>query len=181
MLELPAGRLTTAPVEALGAPVWLGDSTAVLLPALEGADAPQPEPGQPLPTLTLDGLQLDAAQLDALRIVRLDRGATRPSPTGLPIGAFGPAIGHGKMLFELLPPGGGSADAQLWLSDDAIDAAKDRRLLPDAANGVTSVGFGVDARSAVAALDGDGIWVVDTVTGRGEQVSPDGWQPRWLP
>jgi hypothetical protein len=41
----------------------------------------------------------------------------------------------------------------------------------------------VAARTAIPGGDPEagGIWVVDAVSGRGRQLSTDGWLPHWLP
>jgi hypothetical protein len=38
----------------------------------------------------------------------------------------------------------------------------------------------VAARSSEASSDG-GIWLVNVSSGDGQQISEDGWLPRWLP
>jgi hypothetical protein len=53
-----------------------------------------------------------------------------------------------------------------------------------------SATFGLEPDSVLAvrsgedgsgALNGSGIWLVDAASGRGTQLSEDGWLPRWLP
>ncbi|HEX6127588.1 MAG TPA: Ig-like domain-containing protein [Candidatus Limnocylindria bacterium] len=173
VVELPASRHTTARMVAVGAPVWLADSTGMLVTRLgEGALQP-PAAGAPLPPLDPEALGLGAEQLDGLQLVRLDRGSTSPVTLGLPPGAWRPAIGDGRLLYI--------RDDRAILSDDAVDPGPGSPLLEDADVPVRWAVFGLDERTALVARAAGGVWVVDVVTGRAEQLTGDGWQPSWLP
>jgi len=181
VVELVGGRLTTASIVAIGAPVWLRDSTGVLLTAVDGNPLAQPEPGQPLPDLGPETPLLAGSQLATLHIARLDRGAQATERLDLPDGASRPAVGRDQLAFVVGDPSDASAGGELWLSLDAIDAAADRLLLDDGGPGVASASFGIDTRSLLVGRSGGGIWVVDTITGDGEELAADGWLPHWLP
>lgn len=181
VVELPAGRLTTAPLVAAGPPVWLRDSTGVLLAAVAGGGLERPEAGLPFPELSPTGDALTSVQRASLHSVRLDRGAQRAEQLGLPRGAWIPAASRDVALVILAPPSAPDAAGELWLSQETVDPSLDRRLLDDSGPSVQSATFGVDAESALAARSGGGIWVVDVPSGRGQQLSDDGWLPSWLP
>lgn len=173
VVELPASRHTTARIVAVGAPVWLADSTGMLVTRLEEGGLQPHAAGAPLPPLDPEALGLGVEQLDGLQLVRLDRGSTSPVTLDLPPGAWRPAVGDGRLLYI--------RDGRAILSDDAIDPGPGSPLLADADAPVGWATFGLDERTALVARADGGIWVVDTVTGRAEQLTGDGWQPRWPP
>ncbi|HYN64387.1 MAG TPA: Ig-like domain-containing protein [Candidatus Limnocylindrales bacterium] len=177
VLELPGGRLTTALFAAVGPPSWLPDSTGVLL---AGSPAGALEPhsiGQPIPPLDPGALQLSSLELGALRIARLDRGAATVDVLDQPAGASRPEAGQDdRYLFIEIKAGAPQAGGSLWLASGASV-----RELGDGAGTVTSAGFGPGSRDVAAARAGEGIWLVDAGTGRSQQLSEDGWLPRWLP
>jgi hypothetical protein len=179
VLELLNGRLTTAPFAAVSPPVWLPQAEGVLL-AGSPAGALEPTPiGQPIPLLDPGALQLGSFELGALRIARLDRGAATVDLLDQPPGASRPVAGQdGRYLFILVQPGAPQAGGTLWLASAGGASA---RQLGDGDGSVTSAGFGPGSRDVAAAHVGDGIWLVNAITGRSRQLSEDGWLPRWLP
>jgi hypothetical protein len=178
VLELPNGRLTTASFAAVGPPAWLPDATGVLL-AGSPAGALEPTPaGQPIPPLDPGALQLSSFELGALRIARLDRGAAAVDLLEQAPGASRPEAGQdGRYLFIAVQPGALQGNGTLWFAPGSGPT----RELGDGGASVTSASFGPGSREVAAARIGGGIWLVDTGTGRTEQLSEDGWLPRWLP
>jgi Bacterial Ig-like domain/WD40-like Beta Propeller Repeat len=181
VVELPAGRLTTARLVATAPPVWLRDSTGVLLAAVAGGGLERPAPGQPFPDLSPASPALTVAQRASLHSVRLDRGGQRAETLDLPRGAWIPAVSRDAVLVILAPATAPDAAGELWLSLETVDPRLDRRLLDDSGSPILFATFGVDAESGLAARSGGGIWLVDVPSGRGRQLSDDGWLPSWLP
>jgi hypothetical protein len=179
VVELPNGRLTTAPFAAVGPPAWLPTGTGVLL-AGSPAGALEPSPaGQPLPPLDPGALQLSSFELGALRIARLDRGAATVDLLEQAPGASRPEAGEaGRYLFIAVQPGAVLGNGTLWLA--TADGGLIRQL-GNGADAVTSASFGPGSQDVATARLGDGIWLVDAGTGSSEQLSQDGWLPRWLP
>jgi hypothetical protein len=177
VVELPHDRLTTAPFAAVGPPVWLPDAAGVLF-AGSPAGALEPSPaGQPLPPLDPGALELSSFELGALRIARLDRGAAAVDLLDQAPGASRPDAGpDGRYLFIVAQEGALQAGGTLWLANSAGGPV---RQLGN--GGVTSATFGPGSRDVAAARLGDGIWLVNAISGRSKQVSPEGWLPRWLP
>lgn len=178
VLELPNGRLTTAPFAAVSPPAWLPGAEAVLL-AGSPAGALEPNPiGQPIPPLDPGALQLSSFELGALRIARLDRGAATVDLLDQAPGASRPEVGaDGRYLFIVVQAGAPQAGGSLWLAT----AGGLVQELGDGGTTVTSAGFGLGSRDVAAARVGEGIWLVDATTGQSEQLSEDGRLPRWLP
>jgi hypothetical protein len=187
VLELPAARLTTAPFAAVSAPAWTPDSTGLLL---SGSPAGALEPaaaGEPLPRLDPGSLGLSSFEVGALRIASLDRGADEVDLLDQPPGASRPEAGaSGRYLFILADAGEPQASGVLWLTTASGSGFP---VLDDGGGSVRSAGFGPEARDVVAARipapgggpETGGIWLVDSIAGDGEQLSEDGWLPRWLP
>jgi hypothetical protein len=178
VVELPNGRLTTAPFAAVGPPAWLPDAVGVLLSG-SPAGALEPTPaGQPIPPLDPGALQLSSFELGALRIARLNRGAAAVDLLEQAPGASRPEAGQdGRYLFIAVQPGALQGNGILWLAPRNGPI----RELGDGGDSVTSASFGPGSREVAAARLGDGIWLVDAATGRSQQLSEDGWLPRWVP
>ncbi|HEX2193733.1 MAG TPA: Ig-like domain-containing protein [Candidatus Limnocylindria bacterium] len=188
VLELPAGRLTTAPWVAVTPPLWLEDSTALLVNGLPDGPLPLAPPGQPVPLLDPTELPLAATALEDLDIGRLYRGAVRVTPLGAPPGATRPAVGADELVYVILSPDHGWDAGALRLSPEVTTPSISRGLLVDGGAPVASATFGLEERTVVVARSADeplpsrgGIWLVDLLSGRAEQIAEDGWQPRWLP
>jgi hypothetical protein len=65
-----------------------------------------------------------------------------------------------------------------------------RHLFDDGGSPVISASFGLEADTVLAVRRAEddaspradaGIWLLDLAGGDGEQLSEDGWLPRWLP
>lgn len=180
VLELPSARLTTVPFDATATPVWLPDSSGVLLNGLPADVQPgaPPSPGQPLLPISAATRGLSGADLGGLRLVRLDRSGTTTVDIGLPFGAALPAVdGDGLIAYLQLgtPPAGDGGS--VWVTRDG-EGSGSRVTPPGVA--VASVGFAPDPSRVVVARP-EGIWIFEVRTQTGVQRSPDGWQPRWIP
>ncbi|HEX3220560.1 MAG TPA: Ig-like domain-containing protein [Candidatus Limnocylindria bacterium] len=179
ILELPGDRLTTAQFAAVTPPEWLPDSSGILLSGSSGGTLEPPALRQPQPVLDPGTLQLSSFELAGLRLARLDRGANSVRTLDQLPGASRPQPGQlGRYLFISVRSGAPDAAGRLQLST-ATDVATP--LLEDGGPPVLSAGFGPQARLAVAARSGAGIWIVDFATGGGQQLTQEGWLPRWLP
>ena len=181
IVELPGDRLTTAPFLAVTPPIWLRDSTGVLLTGVDGDRLARTEGGEPQPPLDPAGPLVASSQRESLFIARLDRGAQAADRLDLPDGASRPSLSREELIFVVVDASDARGGGELWLSLDVIDASADRLLLDDGGAAVTSAVFGVDTRSILVARSGGGIWLVDTITGDGEELASDGWLPRWRP
>lgn len=184
VLELPGGRLTTAPFAAVGPPSWLPESTAVLLAGSPGGALEPVVGGQPIAPFDAASLGLSSFELGSLRLARLDRGADSVDLLDQAPGSSRPEAGSGgRYLFVVIEAGTGGAGGELRL---ATAGGGSPTVLDDDRGTVSSAGFGPGTRSVVAARDGGspgerGIWLVDVITQRGQQLSVDGRLPRWLP
>lgn len=183
MLELPADRLTTARFAAVSPPAWLPDSSGVLLSGSPGGALEPVEPDQPIEALDPDALGLTSFELGALRLARLERGAAAVELLDHPSGASRPATGPtGRYLFIEVQADALDAGGTLWLSTAGGNAFD---VLQDGGARVTSAGYGPEANDVVAARASvgtiGGIWLVDVITGRGQQLAADGQLPGWIP
>jgi hypothetical protein len=180
VLELPAGRLTTAQFGAVSPPAWLADSTAVLLSGLHPGTVDAPAGGEPLPALDPGALDLSEDQLGSLAVARLDRGARTVVRLAHSAGASRPAAsGDERYLYIVVQPESPGAAGLLRMTSRG--GGTSYPVLRDGGAAVTSAAFGPEPGAAVAARADDGIWLVDVTSGSGEQLAADGWQPRWLP
>ncbi|HET9878695.1 MAG TPA: Ig-like domain-containing protein [Candidatus Limnocylindria bacterium] len=182
MVELPADRLTTAPVAASGPLTWLPDSSGVLIvgtrldgPIDEG-DGPRHEPGLPVQPL-------DPAGTNGVEVLRLFRGSQRAQATSFADGAARLAVdGNGRVASIVLDRAG--SGGQIWISTAGGGAHA-----AVGANGTlhaTWVAFTPERGTLIVARateDGVplGIFLVDLDTGRAERLTADGSRPRWLP
>lgn len=183
IVELPADRLTTAPLRAAGPLIWLPDSSALLVVgerlAAPPADASAHEPMTPVPPLDPAG---DTAAGD-LEVLRVLRGARTAQATRLPEGATRLAIdGVGRVASVLLEPE--ASAGTVWISTPGGGSAA-----PVTGSGTllaTWVAFtperGTLVASRASAEGGElGISLIDLDTGRAERLTADGTRPRWLP
>jgi hypothetical protein len=180
VLELPAGRLTTAQFGAVSPPAWLADSTAILLSGLEPGALEAPAAGEPLPVLDPATLGLSEDQLGSLGVAWLDRGATSVVRLPHSDGASRPATsGDGRYLYVVIDPDLPGAGGLLRVTSRG--GGTTFPVLRDGGAAVTSAAFGPEPGAVVVARTDDGVWLVDVASASGEQLAADGWQPRWLP
>lgn len=183
VLELPGARLTTAPFVAVEPPVWLTDSSGLLLSGLAPDDVTAPSPpvaGEPVLPLALERAGLSPAERGQLRVVRLDRGAATVAATGLPPGVAGPAAdASGRVAYLLL--NSGSTHGAPWLAPRGEGPG--RSLLVNAP--VSSVRFTPDPDRLLLATDtgtqAGGIWLFNIADGVTDRLGNEGWMPRWVP
>jgi hypothetical protein len=179
MLELPAARLTSAPFDAISPPVWLPNSSGVLVSGLPQGQR-EPAGGEIGPSVPLDPTArgLSAAELADLRIVRLDRGADAVTDAGLPLGASHPLLDTRGRLAYILLGSTGPDDGSLWLT--GVDAGRGTRISPPYAE-IVGMAFTPDPQRLLTVRRNAGIWLVSLPSGGAEQRSADGSQPRWIP
>jgi hypothetical protein len=181
ILDLVSGVISTAPFLAESEPMWLADSSGVLVTGLAGGPGGGLgyEPHLPVPALDPASFGLDPAQLGALRVVVLDRGSRIVLSTALGRGAARPTIDAlGRVAYLKLS---NSAEAGMpWFAPTAD--ASGRQLIADPAALATSVSFTPEPDLLVVSRAGDrGVWLVRLLDGSEQQLSADGWLPRWLP
>ncbi len=191
ILDLVKRQLSAAPFVALCEPIWLPDSSAVVvsgLPAGSGADPRTYQPRSPVPLLDPTALQPNAAQLPAMRVVLLARGASSVTPTAFGAGASRPAVDAAGQFAFIRLEGGDAASGSLWVSSAPNNAGDEVMRNPGAQAGSGSFTPEPDAMviSRVAApSDGarltGGVWLVNVRSGEARRLSADGWLPRWLP
>lgn len=189
VLDLEADALAVADWVATGAPVWLPDGTAVLVPGL-GASArplPEPEAGVALPPLDPAALDLPASRTASLSIGHLVRDGRRVVPGAEPGGAVRPAVAaDGRYAYVVADPADQLAAGEGW-SAAAIDGTP--RRVPAATGRTLAVTFGVaPGRMLVtrlpassAGIDQAEVWLVGIGDAGEERLTQGGWLPRWLP
>lgn len=183
VLELPGERLTTAPFRSVEPPVWLADSSGLMLDGLPGpSTTPRPRPGQAVVPLGLEDANVSSGQLRQLVVVRLDRGADAVAPSGLPVGVARPAVdADGRLAYLLLDPGRRAGAA--WVTRLADGAG--RSLLVEMELSAVRFTPDPDRLLLAAGRDGanaaDGIWLFDVSNGSTRRIGDDGWMPRWVP
>lgn len=187
ILDLASGVVSTAPFLAASEPIWLADSSGILVTGFatgSGAGL-RYAPNLPVPRLDPASSGLDTTQLGALRVVALDRGSRTVFSTALGRGAARPTIdASGRVAYLKLST---SAEAGSPWFAAAADAGG-RQVVPDPAVLASSVSFTpepdliVVSRTPANGHAGDGgIWLVSLLDGSAQQLSADGSLPRWLP
>lgn len=190
ILDLESNELSAAPFLAFSEPIWVPDGSGVLVAGLPPGSGSAPRVyrhGSPVPILDPASFQLDGAQVAALRIVRLDRGATSLVLTRFGLGAARPTLdASGRIAYLQLEAGRPEAGTP-WVTTASGEVGN--RLLrdPDARAGFVSFTPETDVLvlSRVGVPGGSpgdaGIWLVNLRSGTTQQLSTDGWLPRWLP
>lgn len=183
VVELPADRLTTAPVAATGPLTWLPDSSGLLIVGtpldepLDGPDRPRHEPGTPVAPLDPAGTAASG------EVLRLFRGSRTTQSTSFAEGAVRLAIDGGGRVASIVLDRTGAA-GQIWLS--TAGGGAHAAVGANGALHATWVSFTPERRTLIVARateDGAprGIVLVDLDTGRAERLTADGSRPRWLP
>jgi len=190
ILDLGTGAITTALFFAESEPIWLPDSSGVLVtgrsPGSGAARAYGPHSAVPL--LDPASFNPDATQVAALRIVLLDSGFPTLLSTGLGGGAARPSVDAGARIVYLKLEAAGAEAGSTWVTDSPDSPGA--RVTGDAGALTGSVSFapkpGAIVTSRVngptdAVPGAGGVWSVSLVDGSARQLSTDGWLPRWLP
>jgi dipeptidyl aminopeptidase/acylaminoacyl peptidase len=168
LLELPSERLTTADFVATTPPIWLSDSSGVLVggrPEREPAGSTAvTEPVLPLAPGSLDG------------VYRLSRSGTRVNAAPFGTGSHVIAVaGSGAIAYV-------DAEGALWLTDRPT-TAPDRPELSGVR--VRSGAFGPGGTTLALEIGAEGrdgsIELYDLTTGRRTPIVAAGERPRWLP
>lgn len=168
ILELPAARLTSVPFEATAPPLWMPDSSRVLL---SGRPADEPlrvaafdAPVEPLaPGPADDGFQLT-------------RSGTAPTATPWGAGSHPLAVNaEGDIAYS-------DVNGAVWITNRP-SAAADEPLTDDVTAVAAAFAPGEPALvvAAESATNGSSIVRIETGSGRRTQLAPEGDQPRWLP
>lgn len=191
ILDLLTDRLTAAPFVAITAPVWQPDSDGILVSGWAARASTEPRmhaPGSPVPLLDPAAVSLDARDVAGLRVVRLLPGGSAVVPTDFGNGATQPAVDGSGLLAYIRLTGPASSSGSLWVSADPANGGDE--LLGDQGARAGSAAFAPEPGAMVigrVAESGEdpmataGVWILHLRSGVTEQLSVDGWLPRWLP
>ena len=183
VVELPADRLTTAPLHAAGPLAWLPDSTALLIVGsrLDPTDGAGADPIHPpaTPLVPLD----PASATEDLEVLRLFRGARSVQATPLADGPARLVVDSTGRIASVVLERDGSGGA-IW-----ITTAGGGAQAPVTGNGTllaSWVAFTPERRTLVVSrVTGEGaplgISLIDLDTGRAERLTVDGSRPQWQP
>ena len=182
ILDLELQQLTSAAFLALSEPVWLPDSSGILVAGLRGDSVIEASyrPHSAVAVLDPASGSLGPAQLAALRVVLMDRSATSVRATAFGGGAARPAVDAGGRYAYVRLDGADAERGSLRVTRALNDAGEAPILAPGGE--ATSASFAPEPGSMVVgeARPG-GIWLLDLATGDTQQLAGDGWMPRWLP
>jgi len=168
ILELPTARVTSVPFDAAAPPIWMPDSTRVLLAGRRADETLAVRlfeaPIEPLTPGSAD---------DAYQLTR-----SRTTATATPWGAGSHPLAvsaEGDIAYA-------DADGALWITTRP-SASGDEPLAADL--GVVAAAFAPGEPALVAAVEtgggGRAVVRVETGSGRQTQLAPEGDAPRWLP
>jgi hypothetical protein len=168
ILELPAERLTLAPFGAAAAPIWMPDSSGVLLTGHSDPRGP-PDTTFGAPVGPLVGGAADSVH-------RLARSGTTTVDLGLGAGAMALGVGpDGAIAYA--DPGGLLRIAESLGDAPAVEALTDEP--------VAAAAIAPSEPAAVAVFADTGVLgsveLVDLDDGERTPLAPDGANPRWLP
>jgi Bacterial Ig-like domain/WD40-like Beta Propeller Repeat len=167
IVELPAERLTRAPFDASGTPVWLPDSSAILVTG-ERASGAGAERTFTAPVQPLVGGEGDAVH-------RMARSGMAMSDGGLGAGSSVLAVSSDGRVAYLV-------DGLLHVVDGLDDEAPDGPIVDAPASGAR---FAPAEDVLVVAFSADGavgpIELVDLASGERTALVDRGLDPRWLP
>jgi Bacterial Ig-like domain/WD40-like Beta Propeller Repeat len=190
ILDLASGELVIATVLAVTPPVWLADSSSILVSALPwgpGAPTRMLGPQQPAGPLDSVALPLTDAQLRSLRVVRMLRDSAFASTLAFAGGATRPAVDAGGRISYVTLDTGHASAGRLWLSTPGGGSSLE--ILPGDMGSEETASFAPEPGTLVVGRGTpaevgrslSGVWLVDSVSGEGTQLVADGWLPRWLP
>ncbi|MGH2445148.1 MAG: Ig-like domain-containing protein [Candidatus Limnocylindria bacterium] len=173
VLELPSQRLTLAGYAAVAPPIWLADSSGVLLTGLAAGNAPPPPDPRAGPVLPLE-----PPAEGSLELALLNRSGTRATVTPFGDGAAAAAVAADDRIAFI-------RDGDLFIADGPDDRVVGRPVASDAV--AAAFAPGPDALVAVVSPPDPGpdrgsrIELVDLGGEESTVLSNDGRQPRWLP
>ena len=190
ILDLVSGEVVTARVLAVTPPVWLADSSSLVVSALPtgpGAPTRGLVPEHAVAPLDSGTLPLTDARLRSLRVVRMRRESGFVTTLPFPGGATRPAVDAGGRISFVTLEAGNPRAGRLWLS--TAGGGSSLEILHDDTGSEETTGFApepgtlVVGRGAPATVGRplSGVWLVDSFSGTGSQLVADGWLPRWLP
>ena len=169
ILELPAERLTRAPYNPSASPIWLPDSSGVILTGSRSTSDPPPAEPFSAPLAPLEPGRGDAVHRLARSGTSVGQSTFGPATAALAVDADG--------LVAYTDSGGA-----LW-AVPLSGVAPEAPIIDDAV--VAAAGFAPGDAAIVVVLDvEDGIGrleQVDLDTGERTPLAPDGSRPRWLP
>ncbi|MEP7040952.1 MAG: Ig-like domain-containing protein [Chloroflexota bacterium] len=182
ILDLELQKLASAGFSALSAPIWLPDSSGILLAGLGAGSRVDAhyQPHSAVAVLDPASASLGPAELAALRIVLIDRSATAVRVTAFGDGAARPAVDAGGRYAYIRLEASDADAGSLWVTHTLSDAGEAMVVAPG--GGASSVSFAPEPGSMVVGeAEPGGVWLVDLATGHAQQLANDGWLPRWLP
>jgi len=183
ILDLELSQLTSAPFVALSEPVWLPDGSGVLVAGMHSGSATLANPYRPHSAVAnLDPASADLSpdEVGALRVVRMVRFATTVTATAFGAGASRPAVDAGSRYAFVRLDGDEAGSGALWVAAALEDAGDPVSLV--SGRGTASASFAPEPGSMViGAAEPGGVWLLNLGTGHAQQLTPDGWVPRWLP
>ena len=169
ILELPAARLTRPPYDPSAAPIWLPDSSGVILSG--SRSTPDPPSAQPF---SAPVAPLQTRLGDAVHFLARSGTTIGPSTFGAATAALA-VDGDGLLAYV-------DGSGALW-TVPASGVASDVPIIDDAV--VAAAGFAPGESAMVVVVDaGEGtgrLELVDLDTGERSPLAPDGSRPRWLP
>ena len=168
ILELPAERLTLAPFDAGAAPIWMPDSSGVLLTGMPGPGAAPDATFDP-PVATLFGGAGDSVH-------RLARSGTTTIDLGVGAGATVLGVGpDGSIAFA-------GPDGLLRIAESPGEMPSAEALAEEPVV-AAAIAPSEPAAVVVFAETGDvgAVELVDLDDGERTPLAPDGASPRWLP
>ena len=168
IVELPSERLTRVAFRAAAAPLWLGDSGALLL---SGAPGQQTLPGPAFEAPVVP--QVPGPRDD---VFRLSRSGTAVNETALGVGSEPMAVAADGTIAYV------DADGALRLAE-VPSSASGPAVLADERVAAAAFAPGEPAMVVVLAAEGErgSIELLDLETRRRTLLAPDGSRPRWLP
>jgi hypothetical protein len=183
ILDLELLQLTSAPFVALSEPVWLPDGSGVLVGGVHADPATLANPYRPhsaVAPLDPASADLSSEEVGTLRIVRLVNYATTVKATAFGAGASRPAVDAGGRYAFVRLEGDESGSGTLWVTSALEDPGDPVNLV--SGRGTASAAFAPEPGSMViGAAEPGGVWLLNLATADAQQLTSDGWLPRWLP
>ncbi len=182
IVDLATQRRASALVAAASPPVWLPDSSAVLVSGVELDRLPRDAPSHPAATAvaSLDPASDTAA--GSQQVLRVLRNSDEPQATPLEGPARLAVAANGRIAAVVVPRG--AVGGPLWITTG--NGGAQSRLLDVTPDVITWVAFTPESGTLIAARATrqgaeSGIILVELDSGRVNQLAADGTRPRWLP